>query len=185
MIALLLLALAAGDTVLEAGQTLTLTEDLVLSGAATIDVRGTADQRCVILGNGHAIRSDGKWTGRLKITGCDIRGLGAPKVHAIDVKAEDHAEIALDRCTFDGSSSISLRNDGASEARVTNCVILENSTALVDKAREKSFPVFIARGTSAAAKLFQGNRVYKSHLEIEAPNWKIDDNILIGWRSGV
>jgi hypothetical protein len=185
MIALLLLALAAGDTVLEAGQTLTLTEDLVLSGSSSLEVRGTADRRCAIVGNGHAIRSDGKWTGRLKITECDVHGLGAPKVHAIDLKAEDRGEIALDRCTFDGSSSISLRSDGASEARVTNCVILENSTALVDKAREKSFPVFVARGTSTAAKLFQGNRVYKSHLEIDAPNWKVDDNILIGWRSGV
>jgi hypothetical protein len=185
MLTLLFLALAAGDTVVEAGQTLTLTEDLVLSGTSSLEVRGTADQRCVIIGNGHAIRSDGKWTGRLKITECDVRGLGAPKIHAIDIKAEEHAEILLDRCTFDGSSSFALRTDGASEARVTTCVIFETSTALVDKAREKSFPVFIARGTSTAAKLFQGNRVYKSHLEIEAPNWKIADNILIGWRSGV
>jgi hypothetical protein len=185
MIALLLLALAVGDTVVEAGQTLTLTEDLVLSGASTLDVRGTADRRCVIAGNGHAIRSDGTWTGRLKIAECEIRDLGAPKVPAIDLRAEDHGEIVLDRCTFDRSSSITLRTDGAAEARVTACVILENSTALVDKAREKSFPVFIARGGSPAPKLFQGNRVYKSHLEIDAPNWKVADNILIGWRSGV
>jgi len=185
MFALLLLALAAGDTVIEAGQTLTLAEDRVLSGPDSLEVRGTPDRRCVIVGNGHSIRSDGRWTGRLKIRDCDVRGLGTARIHALDLKAEDQAGILLDRCTFDGSSSISLRTDGASEARVTACIVLENSTVAVDKAREKSFPVFIARGSSTAAKLFQGNRVYKSHLEIEAPSWRIEGNLLIGWRSGI
>ncbi|MBV8882247.1 MAG: hypothetical protein JO332_19985, partial [Planctomycetaceae bacterium] len=185
MLTLLLLALAAGDTVLEAGQTLALTQDLVLSGSDSLDVRGTGNARCTIAGNGHSIRTTEQWTGRVRVSFCDLRGLGNVRAHALDTRGAGGSDVALDGCLFDQSSSLSLRTDGDSSARLTNCTILDNSTVAVDKAREKSLPVVIARGTSAAPKVFQGNRVYKSHLEIDAPNWLIADNLLIGWRSGI
>jgi hypothetical protein len=185
MLTLILLALAAGDTVLEAGKTLALNEDLVLSGADSLDVRGTREARCTIDGNGHSIRTTEKWTGKIRITACDLRGLGGPKASAIEVRGAGSSETVLDGCVFDACSPLSIRTDEAAAARILNCTILENSTVAVDKAREKSFPVFVARGGSTAEKVFQGNRVYKSHLEIEAPNWRIEDNLLIGWRSGV
>jgi hypothetical protein len=184
MITLLLLALAAGDTVVEAGKTLTLTEDLVLSGGDSLDVRGTAEQRCAIVGNGHSIKSADKWTGRVKISSCDLKGLGSVKAPSVDVKAAGKAEVLLEGCDFDECGPLALRTDDTSTARVAKCVIRETSTVSVDKAREKSFAVFVARGSSTSPKVFQGNRVYKSHLEIDAPNWQIEDNILIGWRSG-
>lgn len=185
MIALLLLALAVGDTIVEAGKTLTLTEDLVLAGGDSLEVRGAEGQRSTIVGNGHSIRTTDKWTGRIKIHACDLKGLGSVKAPCLDVKAGGNAEIALDGCDFDECGPLALRTDDVSRARVLNCIIRDNSTVSVDKAREKSFPVFVARGSSTSEKTFQGNRVYKSHLEIEAPNWKVEDNLLIGWRSGV
>ena len=187
----MLAALALGDTIIEAGQTLTLTEDLVLSGSDTLDIRGTPDRRCVIVGNGHRIRTQEKWTGRVRITSCDVRSLGTDKLHALEVKAAGKADILLDRCSFDGSGSVWIRSDDAAAARVTNCISLENSLVAVDKAREKSFPFFIASGGSTSPKLFQGNRVYKSHVQIDAPNWRIggdsdaESNLLIGWRAGI
>jgi hypothetical protein len=191
MLTLLLLALAAGDTVVEAGKTLTLAEDLVLSGGDSLDVRGTPEARCSLAGNGRSIRTAEPWTGRIRITACDIRGLGAPRNPAIDARAAGHSELLLEDCRFDESSSISIRTEEASTARITNCTFLENATVVVDKAREKSLPIVVARGSSTAAKVFQGNRVFKSHLEIDAPNWLIggetaaQSNLLIGWRSGV
>jgi len=182
---LFLVALADGTIVVSEGSTLKLTEDLVLAGNDQLLVQGTARNRCTIAGNGHTIRTTEKWSGRVAIEQCDLRGLGTAKDYAFDVRAVGQASILFEACDFDGCAAIVLRTDGAAEARVANSLIRENSTVSVDKAREKSFPVFIARGTSTAAKLFQRNRVYKSHLEIEAPNWKVDDNILIGWRSGV
>ncbi|HEV3026963.1 MAG TPA: hypothetical protein VG457_05280, partial [Planctomycetota bacterium] len=188
---LLLLALALGDTVVEAGQTLALTEDLLLSGGDSLDVRGTPEARCRLSGNGHSIRTADRWTGRIRITSCDIHGLGAPQHPAIETRAAGHSELLLEACLFEESSSISIRTDEASTARIATCTLLENSTVVVDKAREKSFPIVVARGSSTAAKVFQGNRVYKSHLDIEAPNWLIggdidaQSNLLIGWRSGV
>ena len=181
MIALLLLALtAAGDTVVEAGKTLTLTEDLVLTGADSLEVRGALGNRGAIVGNGHSIRSAARWTGRVRIQHADLKGLGR-----IDLNASGRAEILLEYADLDGCGPVHLRTDGEAEARVSHSLIRENSTVAVDKAREKSFPVFVARGTSTSAKRFLGNRVYKSHLEIDAPGWSIKDNILIGWRSGI
>jgi len=182
---LVLLVLSAGDTALGEGSTLKLTEDLVLTDHDQLLVQGTARKRCTILGNGHTIRTTDTWSGRVAIEHCDLRSLGTARDHAFDLRAVGQASILFEDCDFDTCGSIVLRTDGASEARVANSLIRDNSLVSVDKAREKSFPVFIARGTSTAAKLFQGNRVYKSHLEIDAPNWKIADNILIGWRSGV
>ena len=182
---LLLAALALGDTLLEAGQTLTLTEDLVLADGDVLEIRGTPEKRCAIEGNGRRILTKEKWTGRVKITSCDVRGLGTTKAHALELKAAGKASIVLDRCTFDGSGSVWMRTDGDADARVTNCTSLESSVVAVDKAREKSFPFFIASGTSPSPKVFQGNRVYKSHLQVDAPAWRIEDNLLIGWRTGV
>src|SRR5262245_39977168 len=69
---------ASKSHVVEAGEALALKEDLVLSGKDTLDIRGTPEKRCTIIGNGHSIRSQGDWTGSVRIRHCDIRGLGAP-----------------------------------------------------------------------------------------------------------
>lgn len=191
MIPLLLLALAAGDVVVPAGQTLTLTEDLVLSGADRLDVQGSKSERCTIVGNGHSIRTAENWAGRIVITFCDLRGLGAPTVPALAVRAAGQGEVILRYGVFDACSSISLRTDGNSAARIVGCVFQENATVAVDKAREKSLPIIVASGSSTEPKAFLANRVYKSHLQIDGPNWRIggdtddESNLLIGWRSGI
>jgi hypothetical protein len=182
---LLLAALVLGDTIVEAGKTLTLTEDLVLSGKEVLEIRGTADQRCAIVGNGRQIRTKDKWTGKVQITECDIRGLGTAKLHAFELHGAGSASTAITRCTFDGSSSVWIRTDDGADARLTDSTVLENSTVQVDKAREKSFPFFIASGASPMPKLFMGNRVYKSHVQIDAPNWVLEGNLIIGWRAGI
>src|SRR5579862_4573075 len=145
---LLLLALAGGDTVVEAGRTLTLAEDLVLSGGDSLDVRGSPEARCSIAGDGHSIRTADGWTGKIRITACDLRGLGAPGTHAIETRGTGHSELLLDGCRFDASSSLSIRTDGSATARITGSTFLENSTVVVDKAREKSLPIVAARGSS-------------------------------------
>jgi hypothetical protein len=47
---------AADHTTVGAGQTLALTEDLVLTGDDVLDVKGTADRCSTLFGNGHRIR---------------------------------------------------------------------------------------------------------------------------------
>src|SRR4051794_26175818 len=54
---LLTLPLQAARHVVEPGQTLTLDEDLVLAGNDSLEVRGTPEKRCTLVGNNHRIRS--------------------------------------------------------------------------------------------------------------------------------
>src|SRR5438105_2692406 len=108
----------AAAHVLEAGETRTLKEDLVLSGEDTLEIRGSADQRCTVVGNGHAIRSDGKWTGSVKIAHCTLQKLGAaPKFTddggrvarefpALDLKLAGKGHVSIQHSSFDESSSI-------------------------------------------------------------------------------
>src|SRR5262249_55747825 len=67
---------AAESVVVEAGKTHTLTADLVLNGDDVLDIRGTPEKPCVLVGNRHRIRSGPKWTGSIRITHCTIRDLG-------------------------------------------------------------------------------------------------------------
>src|SRR6516165_4050573 len=77
-------AARAAPLVVEAGQTHTLHEDVILNGDAVLEVRGTPEKPCVLAGNRHRIRSAGKWAGSLKITHCTIRNLGGLPRRAAD-----------------------------------------------------------------------------------------------------
>src|SRR4051794_25748835 len=68
---------AFADQSVEAGETLTLKEDLVLTGTDFLDIKGLPNSRCTLIGNGHRIRTQGQWTGSVRIHHCDIRQLGA------------------------------------------------------------------------------------------------------------
>src|SRR5437763_1871137 len=68
--------LPAAPLIIEAGQTHTLKEDIILNGDDALEVRGTAEKPSVLVGNRHRIRSGAKWTGCLKITHCTMRDLG-------------------------------------------------------------------------------------------------------------
>src|SRR5262245_17264416 len=70
-----------------AGETLTLKEDLVLTGDDVLEVQGTAAKRCTVVGNGHALRTAGKWTGRVRLLHCDCRGLGTAARPGLDLAA--------------------------------------------------------------------------------------------------
>lgn len=203
MVSLLALLLAAGaqDRVVRAGETLTLAADLLLGAGDSLEIQGTADKPCAIVGNGHAIRSAEKWTGRIRMTHAEIRGLGAGATiegdkltrerPAFDVRAAGEAEIAIEHCTFDSSSSLVLRLDGASRARIAGNLVRENSVVPVSKMVHLTRPFLAATGSSAAPKVFQGNRIYRSNVHVTGKQWLIggdtdaDSNLVIGLRAGI
>lgn len=197
-----LLSGVATATVVEAGQTFRMNEDLVLSGGDTLEVKGTSERPCKIAGNHHRIRTSGEWTGRVRITHCEIGELGdlvtfspegriVSQAHALDLSASNAAQVSVESSTFRGSSSINLRLDGTSEARFVNNVCLEDSIVHVDKARERSIMFFEVAGSSPAPKFFQGNRIYRSGVQITGKNWMIggdtdaESNLVIGLRAGL
>ncbi len=193
---------AGKATVVKAGETLDLSEDLVLAGDDTLEIQGTPDRGCTLKGNHHAIRTSGEWTGRIRIAHGAVQDLGeraafnaqgrvTSQALALEIAASKSAEVAIEDSTFAASSSIRLRLDGQSSARIVNNLFKEDSLVSVDKAREKSHPMVEASGNSTAPKLFQGNRIYRSGIHITGKNWKIggekdsESNLIIGLRAAL
>src|SRR5262245_23714239 len=166
----------AATHIIEAGQTHTLKEDLVLKGDDALEIRGAADKRCTLIGNQHQIRSADKWTGAIKITHCTIQKLGAAaktsteahrlgaEFHAFDLKVAGKGSVTIEQCTLDESSSIQIQNDENSVTTFRNNTFLDNSTVAIDKDIGKSAHCFVARGNSKERKLFQGNSVARGKV---------------------
>lgn len=196
-------AASAAATVVEAGQTHTLQADLVLNGDDSLDVRGTADKPCILVGNRHRIRTGGKWTGSLKIAHCTIRNLGGlPKLddkglvsgagpNALELHVAGKGTVAIEHCTFDACSSIQVQNDDNSVTTFRHNTVLENSVVAISKDIGNSAHTFVARGNSREAKFFQGNFIPRGKIVFAAPNWLVggdsdaDSNLLIGLRIGI
>lgn len=194
------------------GETLTLTEDLVLTGDDVLEVTGTPQNPCTIVGNGHTIRTRGEWTGRLKIVHCTLRQAGKtqkvikvpnpkggwpgfkiedPDVPACEVVASGSAEITIEHCTFDACSFLLFTTNGNSTIAFRGNTVLENALFPVSEQPSTSRPCFAARGSSPARKLFQANRIYKGGCEFRSSNWLIggetdaESNIIAGLRGGI
>jgi hypothetical protein len=194
---------AVADHTVEAGQTLSLNEDLVLTGEDSLDIKGTSDRRCTLIGNGHCIRSRGPWSGAVRIRYCDVRQLGAParmtedgrriaaEFPAIALTISGKGLLIVEHCVLDESAAVHVRNDGESMTSFRSNTIRENTLARADKDVDRSLPCFVGRGSSSARKLFQGNHVFSSQARFAAPNWLVggdadtDSNICIGLRVGL
>src|SRR5262245_10286682 len=113
LLAILAQPAAAASLVIEAGKTHTLQENLLLNGDDVLEIKGTAEKPCTLVGNQHGIRSGANWTGSLRITHCVIQKLGGtPKLAdngqvsgpgplAIDLKVGGKGSITIEHCTLD------------------------------------------------------------------------------------
>jgi hypothetical protein len=195
---------SAAPVVVEAGQTLTLTEDLVLNGTDTLEIKGTAGKPCTLVGNRHRVRTGDNWTGSLRITHCTIKDLGGlPKrgettglitgngPAAFDLKAGGTGEVTIENCTLDACSAVHLQTNGTATAAVRNNTILDTSVVAITKNVEHSGDAFVASGNSTGRKVFQGNFVPRGKVIVRGPNWLVggdhdaDSNLFIGMRIGI
>src|SRR4051794_16021294 len=130
LLALATAGAAVADHVVQVGQTLTLTEDLVLSGNESLEIKGTPDRRCTLAGNGHGIRSKGEWTGSIRIRYCELHQLGAPakltadgrriaaEFSALDLTISGRGGLVVEHCVFDACAAVHLQTDGESSATI-------------------------------------------------------------------
>ena len=113
------------------GETLTLTQDLVLTGDDVLQFVGTADQPCTIVGGGHQVRTSDTWRGRLTLTHCRIRQLGTaalkPEFPAIAVQAKGDAVVTIEHCVFDECAGVSVTNLDKSTTIFRQNTVLANS----------------------------------------------------------
>jgi hypothetical protein len=193
----------AAPIVVEAGQTHTLDADLVLDGADRLEIRGTADKPCVLVGNRHQIRTGPKWSGAVTITHCTLRDLGGlpkrgaaglvsgPGPAAFDLRAAGKGDVTIERCTLDACSGIRLHLDEASTANFRYNTALESSVVAISKDVANSGDFFHATGNSRQPKRFQGNFVPRGKIVLQGPNWLVggdrdaDSNLCIGYRIGI
>lgn len=182
---------ADGLTV-KAGKTVALSSDVLLGATDVIEATGTADAPCTLVGNGYTIRTPEGWTGRIVIRHCTVLGLGTASSPALDVRAAGEASVAVEDTRFDASGAIVLDASGNSTVTFRRNTILENSVVPTPIALADSRPAFSARGSSPAAKTFQGNRIYRSWADFESSdNWMVggatpaEGNIIIGNRAGI
>src|SRR5262249_16912613 len=193
----------AAPTVVAAGQTHTLHEDLVLDDDDVLEIRGTPEKPCTLVGNRHRIRTGAKWVGTLKVTHCTIRDLGGlpqrgadglvsgPGVSALDLTVAGKGSVIVEHCTFSACAAIHLRTAGASIAAFCHNTVLDDSAVAISKDIGKSGDFFTATGTSKEPKLFQGNFIPRGKVVIRAPGWLVggdrdaDSNLFIGHRIGI
>lgn len=196
-------ATLAAPLIIEAGGTHVLNEDLVLNGADGLQIRGTAEKPCILVGNRHSIRSGAKWAGSLAIAHCMIRDLGGlptqtadglvkgPGKLAFELKVAGKGGIVINHCIFDACSALRLQTDDASTVSFLHNTVLENSVVAISKDIANSGDFFTATGNSKERKLFQGNFIPRGKVVIRGANWLIggdndaESNLFIGLRIGL
>jgi hypothetical protein len=195
---------ARGDSlVVEAGQTHSLNGDIVLDSADTLQIRGTPEKPCTLIGNRHRIYTGPTWTGSLAIAHTTIRDLGGlpirtadglvsgPGLPALDLKVGGMGSVRIEHCMLDAFSGIRLQTDGASTASFRHNTVLENSVVAISKDVGNSGDFFTATGNSRERKFFQGNSIPRGKVVFRAPNWLVggdaaaDGNLFIGYRIGI
>jgi hypothetical protein len=160
--------------------------DIVLTGSDSRELGA-----CRIIGNGHSIRSVSPWYGHLWIHDCEIIGLGTATTEAIPLTMSQAGWTKIERSSFATSGAVHFTNQDDSTTTFADNLVLENSVVRIDLATGQPEPAFQADGAGLAAKLFRGNRIFRSMLQFSSPNWLIggntdaESNLLIGLQAGL
>src|SRR5262245_51074250 len=99
---------SATDTTVAPGASLTLSDDLVLSGTDSFVAGASGGSRCTIDGASHRIKTMYGWTGRIVIASCDASNLGTDVLHGIDVLAGPGATFDVRDTVFEASGQIAV-----------------------------------------------------------------------------
>ena len=174
------------------GQNVSLSGNVVLSNADTVDLVGTAASPCVLQGNNFGFQTiDSTWSGHLVIKNCLIQNLGSAANHALQLTLENAAYLDIENTTWTSSSSVDLRTFGTSAVTFRQNVVSDNSVFPVTKEFSESRPFLNEIGTSTSQKFFQSNKIYKGGMYVASPNWLIggdadsDGNLIIGLRARI
>src|SRR5262249_44482170 len=107
-------------------QTITLANDVVLTGSQSYELVGTANGRIKLDGNGHRIRSTGS-SGKLTLKFVDVYNLGTeavPTTLGIDVTMI--GPVTIEDSVFDSTNSLALELNGSAIASVRHNLFRSN-----------------------------------------------------------
>jgi len=166
--------------------TVTLTQDLVLSGSQSLNWSDAT-----VAGNGHVVSSANGWTGSLTIQNCHVSGLGGLAAAGIDVTTQN-GSVTVQDSIFEWTGAINVTMSGSGSLQIkrnqfrANCQIELRPVWDPTKA-----PIFHAVGNPSGTKVFQGNNVGYGFAMFENMNNLLiggdtdaEGNVLIGPRCG-
>jgi hypothetical protein len=165
------------------GGTITLTQNLVLSGATDLDWTDKT-----IIGNGFRVTSAANYTGRVLIQGSMIRGLGNFTATGIDVTTS--GTVSIQNSLFEATGAMRFAAQGSATLTVKDNELRANNM-ITYVADNPAVPVTLELvGGTSGAKVVQGNRLGGGMLRINGGSgWQIgglgagEGNVLIGVRA--
>ena len=148
------------------------------------DVAGSANWNdLIVIGNGHVVRPNGTVTIRNSI----VIGLGSPTSNGIDGTA---SSLDIEDSIFESTGAVNLTVTGG--ATIINNEFRANNLLTFESSDPDAAPIITLSGNTAAAKLFQGNRIGAGRLIFDnTSHWLIggdsdaQSNILIGPRATI
>jgi hypothetical protein len=181
-------------------QTLSLTQDLVLSGPQSLQMVGSnaPGGRVRLNGNGFRVRTSGSWTGHLTLRYADVVGLGKLNDGLLAMDLTTTAALVLENCNFDGCGKLAFALNGTATASISSnefrCNTLVPLSQYPDETYgdQSSFPALQLLGNSTGQKLYRANNMGAGWLRLTGVSyWTIggdtdaDGNVFIGPRVGI
>jgi hypothetical protein len=184
--------------------TLVLTSDLVLP-AGDMSFVGSVASPMLIQANGHRIVSPSGWTGHLVMQNVHVRDAGAdpsgdPTFGALGIDVTTTGGIDIEGSLFEHSGEVRVFANGTAPVTVRNNVFNGNTAVAItnitysqsNEVPNAGTPVIDFEGNSTGPKVFAGNRVAGTWVQIIAMNgWTFggntdaDSNIMVGLRAGL
>jgi hypothetical protein len=133
--------------------TVTLTQDLMLSGNTALDWTDTT-----VIGNGHTVASASDWNGDIHISNAFVTGLGDYMTPGMTVHTTSGA-VTVESAIFEATGAVSLTVDGSAAMSFKNNELRANNllTFVTD---DPDVPNMLTlQGSNSGPKVFAGNRV--------------------------
>ncbi|MGE0863336.1 MAG: hypothetical protein AB7P34_05470 [Vicinamibacterales bacterium] len=165
------------------GGTISLTEDVVLSGSTSLNWTDKA-----VIGNGFTVTAAPGYSGAVVIENARIMGLGGFTARGINVTTT--GAVSIQNSVFEATGAVRVEVAGNAPITVRNNELRANNL-IAYVASNPDVPVVLELATtSTAAKIVQGNRIGAGILRINGGSgWQIgglaagEGNVLIGPRA--
>ncbi len=164
------------------GGTVTLMQDLVLSGSAGLDWTDKT-----VIGNGFKVLAGAGYSGRVHIQNAHVSGLGSFSALGIDIATT--GSVAIQDSVFEATGAMRFSAQGSGTMTVKNNELRANNL-ITYVSSDPSVPVVLElAGNTSGGKVLQGNRIGGGMLLVSGNGWQIggllagQGNVLMGVRA--
>jgi hypothetical protein len=163
--------------------TVTLTEDLVLTGNKDLDWQ---DQ--TVVGNGHTVTAAAGYSGRVLIKNSLVSGLGDYDAWGIEIMTT--GAVSVEDSVFEATAPVKLAANGSAAILLKNNEFRSTNFVTYVASDPSRSPVLQLSGNASGGKTVQGNRFGGGIVRFEnSDSWQVgglaqgEGNILIGPRA--